>query len=384
MLRIVLEWTLSVGALLPLLYYMAATYSAWRFFRHPAESNSDFFPPVSILKPVRGVERETYANFSSFCRLDYPQYEILFGVGDADDPAVPVIEKIIQDFPERSIRLLVGSSFHGSNDKVRKLCRLAQEAQYEILVISDSDVCVQPDYLRAVVSPFRNPRVGAVTCPYKVRPEPHLGPELEAIGVASDFFPGVLVARQLEGIRFALGATMATRAKTLAEIGGFEAIADSFSDDFELGNRIAAKGYRVELIPYAVWTAPSSEGTLGFFEHQLRWAVGLRNSRPWGYFGKILGQGLPWAVAASDFYRSWVAATWLLGAYLVIRLTMAWTVGIWGLNDPLVRRKWWLVPLWDAVAFVVWAASFAQNRVRWRGSEFHVREGKLIPVASRR
>jgi ceramide glucosyltransferase len=384
MLRWVLAWAVSVGALFPLLYYLTVIYTSWRYFRRPRESNSDFFPPVSILKPVRGVERETYANFSSFCRLDYPEYEILFGVNDADDPAVPVIEKLIQDFPQRSIRLLIGSSYLGSNDKVRKLCRLAREAHYGILVISDSDVRVEPDYLRAVVSPFQKPQVGAVTCLYQVKPEPRWGPELEAIGVASDFFPGVLAARLLEGVKFALGATMATRAEILAEIGGFEAMADSFSDDFELGNRIAAKGYRVELISHTVWTMPFSEGTLGFLAHQMRLAVGLRNSRPWGHFGRILSQGLPWAVAAATLHRSGILAAAFVGGYLALRLAMAWTVGVWGLHDPLMRRKWWLVPLWDAVAFVVWAASFAQNRVRWRGAEFYVRKGRLIPVASRR
>lgn len=383
MLRVVMEWAVSLGALLPLLYYLMVISSARRYFRCPAEPNSDFSPPVSILKPVHGVERESYENFSSFCRLDYPEYEILFGANDASDPAVPVIQKLIQDFPQRSIRLLIGSPFGGSNDKVRKLCRLAREAQHGILVISDSDIRVQPDYLGAVVSPFRNPQVGAVTCLYQVKPERRLGPEMEAIGVASDFFPGVLAARQLEGVKFALGATMATRSQTLAEIGGFEAIADSLMDDYEFGKLIAQKGRRVEIIPYTVWTVPSSEGTLDFFMHQLRWAVGVRNSRPWGHLGRILTQGLPWAVAAAAVDRSWVAAAAFLGAYLALRLTMAWTVGVRGLHDPLLRRKWWLVPLWDAVAFFVWVASFLENRVRWRGAEFYVRKGRLIPVASR-
>ncbi|HUZ47031.1 MAG TPA: bacteriohopanetetrol glucosamine biosynthesis glycosyltransferase HpnI [Terriglobia bacterium] len=384
MFRLVALWVVSIGALFPLLYYFAAILAAWSYFRNPAKSNSEFFPPASLLKPVRGVEQESYENFSSFCNLDYPEYEILFAVNDADDPAVPVIEKLIQDFPHRSIRLLIGSTFIGSNDKVRKLCRLAREARYKILVVSDGDIRVAPDYLRAVVSPFRNPAVGAVTCPYLVKPEPRLGPELEAIGVASDFFPGVLVARRLEGVKFALGATMAVRAEALAEIGGFEAMADSFSDDYELGNRIAAKGHRVELIPYTVWTVPPSAGALGFFKHQLRWAVGVRNSRPRGHLGRILSQGLPWAVAAALFHQAWSWAGVFLGAYLITRLAMAWTVAVWGLKDPLVRRKWLLIPLWDAVAFVVWAVSFTQNRVRWRGAEFYVRKGKLIPVASRR
>jgi ceramide glucosyltransferase len=381
--RFVIEWVVSVGALIPLLYYLTAIYSALRFFRQTPPVDPDFTPPVSILKPVRGVEAESYENFSSFCRLDFPAYEILFGVNDAGDPAVPVIERLIRDFPQQSIRLVIGSSYRGSNDKVRKLCRLAHEAQHKILVVSDSDIRVQPDYLRTVVAPFHDPQVGATTCLYRVKAEPRLGPELEAIGLASEFFPGVLMARQLEGVKFALGATMATRSQVLAEIGGFEAIADSLMDDFELGNRIAAKGYRVELIPYAVWTVPVSEGAFGFFKHQLRWAVGVRNSRPWGHLGRLLTQGLPWAIAAAAFHRSWEGMAGFLGAYLILRLVMAWAVGVWGLQDPLMRRKWWLAPLWDAVAFVIWAGSFLQNRIRWCGSDFYVRKGRLVPAGTR-
>ncbi len=383
MLRIVLEWTISACALLPLFYYLIVIYSGWRYFRHPMKTNEGFTPPVSILKPVRGVEPESYANFSSFCRLDYPACEILFGVNEADDPVVPVIRKLMQDFPKQHIRLLIGSPDGGSNDKVRKLRRLAREAQYGILVISDSDIRVQPDYLRAVVEPFQDPQVGAVTCLYCLRAEPRLGPELEAIGLASDFLPSVLAARQLEGVKFALGATMATRVETLAEIGGFEVIADSLMDDFELGNRIAAKGYQVRLLPYTVSTIPASEGAFGFFRHQLRSAVGIRHSRPWGHFGRLLTQGLPWAMAAAIVDSSGMATAAFLGSYLVLRLAMAWTVGVWGLKDPLLRRKWWLVPLWDAAAFAIWAASFVQNRVRWCGTEFYVRKGKLIPTTSR-
>ncbi len=379
MLRLVLEWAVSVGALASLWYYLAVIDTARSYFREPLEKNSRLTPPVSILKPVRGAEAESYTNFSTFCSLDYPEYEILFCANDADDPAVPVVEKLIQDFPQQSIRLLIGSEFSGSNDKVRKLCRLAQEARYSILVVSDGDIRVQPDYLRAVVSAFQDPRVGAVTCPYLVKPRPRLGPELEAIGVTSDFFPGVLMARRMEGVKFALGATMAVRSDVMAEIGGFEAIADSFSDDYELGKRVAAYGYRVQLIPHVVWTVPASEGPLDFFTHQLRWAVGVRNSRPWGHFGRILSQGLPWAVAAAALDARAVGLAFV-GAYLVLRLAMAWTVAVWGLKDPLVRRKWWLVPLWDLVAFAVWAASLTRKRIRWGDSEFYVRNGRLVPV----
>ncbi len=378
-----IEWFVSVGAIISLLYYLVVLVSAWFYFRRPFRHDPNFAPPVSILKPVRGLDREAYENFASFCNLDYPEYEILFGVSDADDPAVPVIRKLIRDYPGREIRLLIGSSCKGWNSKVRKLCRLSREARYPILVISDSDIRVRPDYLRAVVGPFKNPKVGAVTCMYHMQPEPKLGSEIEAVGLTSDFLAGVIVARQLEGVRFALGATTAVRAERLQEIGGFKAIADCFSDDFELGKRIVDTGHDVELIPYTVATLSPSQGALDAVKHQLRWAVGVRNSRPWGQLGRLLTQALPWVVAATAVQHTWEGTAGFLGAYMALRLAVAWTVGVWGLKDPVLRRKMWLVPAWDALAFCILAVSFSKRRIQWRGTEFYVRKGRLSPAPTK-
>ncbi len=377
------EWLVSVGAIVSLLYYVAALFSAWRYFRRPADRDPDFTPPASILKPVRGLDRECYENFASFCNLDYPEYEILFGVMDVDDPVIPVIRKLIEDHPSRAIRLFVGSPCRGWNRKVRQLCRLSREARHPILVISDSDIRVQPDYLRAIVDPFRNPRVGAVTCMYHLLPEPRLASEIEAGGLTSDFMPAVVVARQLEGVRFALGASIAVTAEQVEDLGGFEAIADCFSDDFELGNRIADGGHQVELIPYTVASVSPSQDLLGSIKHQLRWAVGITNSRPWGQLGRLLTQSLPWIVAATLVHHTWEATVGFWGAYLVLRLTVAWTVGVWGLKDPLLRRKWWLVPVWDALAFFILAISFSRRRIEWRGTAFYIRKGRLSPAPSK-
>jgi ceramide glucosyltransferase len=378
-----MEWFVSVGAIISLLYYLAVLFSAWRYFRRPFHWDPGFAPPVSILKPVRGLDREAYENFASFCNLDYPEYEILFGVSDADDPVIPLIQKLIADYPTCNIRLLIGSSCQGWNNKVRKLCRLSSEARYPILVISDSDIRVRPDYLKAVANPFRSPRVGAVTCMYHMQAEAKLGSEIEAIGLTSDFLAGVIVARQLEGVKFALGATMAVTAQGLKEIGGFEAIADCFSDDFELGRRIVDSGHDVELIPYTVATLSPSQGALDAVKHQLRWAVGVTNSRPWGQLGRLLTQALPWVVAATLVQHTWEGTTGFLGAYLVLRLAVAWTVGVWGLKDPLLRKRLWLVPAWDALAFFILAVSFAKRRIHWCGNEFYVRKGRLSPAPTK-
>jgi ceramide glucosyltransferase len=380
---IALRWAILVGAVLPLVYYLVAIYCAWQFFTPREENQTDFAPPVSILKPVRGLDREAYKNFASFCRQDYPQYEILFGVANDQDPAIPVIRDVIRDFPELSIRLLMGSQELGANDKVNRLCRLGREARYELLVINDSDIRVGPSYLKSVVSPFRDPQVGIVTCVYRGMAGSGLWSELEAINLSSNFLGGVLVARQMEGVRFSLGATIAIAKERLGEIGGFEALADFAVDDFEIGHRVASRGYRIELSPYTVQTVCPAHTAKEFFEQQMRWSIGLRNSRPAGHCGWVFAQGLPWALAASVVGHSVFAAMAYLGAYLTLRLAMAWTVGVRGLRDPLLRRKLWLVPLSDAFGSLIWLLSFGRNGINWRGSKFSVRKGRLVPIALR-
>lgn len=380
MLLTVLRWTILVGAVLPSVYYLVAIYCAWRFFRSRDEDSEGFTPPVSILKPVRGLDREAYENFASFCRQDYPRYEILFGVADQQEPAIPIIQKLIRDFPKLSIRLLIGCEDLGSNDKVNKLCRLVREARHDLLVISDSDIRVRADYLRSVVSPFRDPQVGVVTCTYVGLAERRLWSELEAINLASNFLAGVLVARQLEGVKFSLGATIAITRERLGEIGGFEALADFASEDFEVGNRVAARGYRVKLSSCTVQTVCFSRTAKEFFEQHLRWAVGLRHSRPGGHFGWLLTQGLPCSLAAMAVAPSALVAAGYLGAYLSLRLAMAWTVGVWGLRDELLKKKFWLLPLSDALGFLIWVLSFGCNRINWRGNRFYVRKGRLVPL----
>jgi ceramide glucosyltransferase len=243
---------------------------------------------------------------------------------------------------------------------------------------------VPADYLRAVAAPFRDARVGAVTCLYRGVPEPGIWPALEALGISTDFAAGVVIAQQVEGVKFALGATMATTRARLAEIGGFEALAEYCADDFEFGHRIAAQGYRVEVASCTVSTESAPAGFYGFFNHQLRWAVTMRHSRPWGYIGRIVvTQGLPWAIAAALVSPSVVMAAVPLAAYLVSRLWMAWAVGARGLGDPTVRRNWALVLVYDAAAVAISIAALCVNQIEWRGRRFRMRSGKLVPVAER-
>jgi ceramide glucosyltransferase len=367
----------------PLAYYTLATFAALRFFkRAPTRVVPNYSPPISVLKPVRGVDFGSYENFASFCRLEYPDYEILFAVNDEADPAVPLIRQIIAEFPERKIRLLVGAGHLGANRKANKLARLAREAQNEVLVLTDGDVRVGPHFLREVVAPLADRKTGAVTSFYRGIAEKNLGAEIEAIGASSDFFAGVLMAAWKEGITFALGASIATTKEWLGKMGGFAAIADTLADDYELGNRIAKAGGEVVLSGEAVWTMYPAQTFRSFWDHQVRWARTVRLCRPLSYMGLLFTQGLPWVLLAVLVAPAkWIAGTYLI-AYLILRFAMAWTVGIWGVGDEVLRRRVWLVPLWDAIHFLIWVASFGSNHVRWDNIEYVIRQGRMVPVAS--
>ena len=375
-----LATTVLALACLPFVYYLVAADTARRFFRSRRASDSpEELPQVSILKPVRGLDRNAFEHFASLCRQDYPDYEILFAVADENDPAIAVIRHLIEHFPHRTIRLVVGVPQIGLNSKVNKLCRLARDARHDLLVVSDSDVSVPPGYLRAVTAPFREPDVGLVTCLYRGESDGSLIADLEAIGISTDFVPGVLVAQRIEGVTFALGATMAVNRSGLAEIGGFEALVEYPGDDFELGRRIAARGYRVALAACVVSTECGATTLAQFLRHELRWAVTVRHARPWGYCGKLLAtQGLPWSVAAAFVAPSAAVSGAYLVAYLTLRLSLAWIAGARGLDDEVVRRRWWLVPMWDAVGFFVTLAALGTNRIDWRGRYFELQRGKLV------
>ncbi|HXN50371.1 MAG TPA: bacteriohopanetetrol glucosamine biosynthesis glycosyltransferase HpnI [Candidatus Acidoferrum sp.] len=379
------SWRLFVLviAATPLAYYISATFAALRFFSgERARELAPYGPAVSLLKPVRGVDFGSHENFASFCVQEYPEYEILFGVGDHADPAVPLIQRLIAEFPHRRIGLFVGAERIGANRKVNVLARLASEARHEILVLTDGDIRVSPAYLREVVAPLADRKVGAVTSFYRAIAEENLGAELEAVGAASDFFAGVLMANWMEGITFGLGASIVTTKEWVAKIGDFAAIADMHSDDYELGHRIAKAGGKVLLSREAVWTMYPAQTARGFWQHQVRWSRTVRLCRPISFAGLIFTHGLPWALLAALIAPApWVAVAYVL-AYLVLRFTMAWTVGVWGVRDDVLRRKLWLVPLRDAIYFVVWLASFAANRISWGGEEYTMEKGHLVPTAS--
>lgn len=370
-------------ALGPFAYYLLALWASTTYFRERKRTPArrpGFEPPVSILKPVRGLDSEAYENFASFCALDYPEYEILFCVNDADDAVVPVIEKLQRDFPDRNIRLLIGAPRRGASGKVNKLCRLAQEARYNVLVISDSDVRVGENYLQEVTAPLEDPQVGAVTVFFKSTTSGGAGANLDAVGSGVEFAASALLARRLEGVHFTLGATTATTKEVLAKIGGFEALSNHYVDDYELGKRIFELGYRIEFAPTPVRMVYPRESLRQFLRHELRWTIGLRNVRPGGHAAMGLILGLPWTVLAILVAPTAAIASFYGLTYIALRSAVYFVIGRRGLQDQVVGRRWWLVPFRDAASFAVWVASFFSNRISWRGQQFRVKKGLLIPI----
>ena len=373
------RWAILLLALAPLSYYVTAIIAAVRFFRRErAQQLPAFNPPVSLLKPVRGVDFGSYENFASFCVQNYPEYEILFCVNEMSDAAVPVIEKVMKDFSERRIRILSNAPQIGSNRKINNLALLKREAKYEILLQTDGDVRVGPNYIRELVAPFADPAVGVASCFYRAIAQNSFWAELEAVGTASDFFAGALVAEWKEGITFALGASVGTTKSWLAKIGGYQAIANLLADDYELGNRVRRAGGKVLLCREPVWTMFPAQGAKGFWDHQVRWARTVRLCRPASFIGLLFTHGLPWALLAAAVAPSAsIAAAYLLG-YVVLRFLMAWVVGIWGINDDVLRRRFWLILVRDLLNFAVWLAGFASNRVIWGGLEYVMKDGKMM------
>ncbi len=341
--------------------------------------NQDFTPPVSCLKPIKGLDIDAYENYASFCRQDYPDYEILFCV-DPDDPAFPLIEKLVHEFPERKIRVLLGSGRDAINDKVARLVRLTEEAKYDIFVITDGDVRVGSEYLRAVISPLRDEKVGGATCLYVSTEETNLVEELQSVGMISDFFASTMVAWSLDGIKFTFGQTIVTRRRCVEGYGGYTVIENRPADDVYAGRLVAEQGYEVKLLPYVVQSVADFHSFAGLLHKRLRWMTVQRLMRPWGHVGLIFTFGLPWALLAVATHPTAQTALVYLGGYALCRIVMTWLVGVWGMKQRGLWKKLPLIPIWDAVAFLLWVASFARNSIRWRGVDYFIREGTLVPV----
>ncbi len=382
MLHSAIEILLAVLSLSGLAFYLVALASAYSFHREVKHAAlPDFSPPVSILKPLKGADADTYEALRSHCLQDYGQYEILFGVNDANDAAIPIVNRLIAEFPGLWMRLIVCSEVLGANRKVSNLIHLLREAKYNHILVNDGDILVGPKYLRRAMSEFNHPEIGMVTCLYRGRAARTLGSRLEALGIAADFAPGVLTARKLEGgLKFGLGSTLAMTRAALDKIGGFAAVVDYLADDYQLGERIAASGFKVSLSGEVVETSIPPYSFSQFWRHQLRWARTMRVSRPGGYFGTLFTFALPWSILAviATPQRWWAWSLVVIAT--IMRVLLASTVGVRILGDRNVKRDLWLAPLRDLVGLAIWIWSYSDNEVHWRGENFRLNKGKMLPI----
>ncbi|MFI4988268.1 MAG: bacteriohopanetetrol glucosamine biosynthesis glycosyltransferase HpnI [Alphaproteobacteria bacterium] len=337
-----------------------------------------FLPPMTVLKPVCGLEPRLYENLRSFCAQDYPEFQILFGVRDASDPAIPVIERLIREFPARGAALVIDSRVIGSNYKISNLANMIGRARHDFLVISDADCKVGPRYLSEVAAAFADPRVGAVTCLYRGTPlGTRLANRLGAMFINEWFVPSVLVALLSEPLEYCFGATMAVRRRALEAIGGFEALASYLADDHMLGRRVAASGYRVALARHIVEITISEPSLKALFRHELRWARTMRAVRPRGYALSFVTDALPLTIllgAATGLCTSGLA---LIATALSLRLLMH-IVACATLGGETIPWPW-LVPMRDVLTFAIRAASFVGRGVEWRQQRFSVRsDGRMV------
>lgn len=349
------------------LYYLLAAIAAWRWNRQiPPRRHGGEWPPLSILKPVHGRDPGFYEAIRSHAVQDYPEFEILFGTRDPNDPALEDIGRLAREFPQLQMRTLIVDT-QSPNAKVGVLTALAREARYPLLLVNDSDITVGPDYLHAVVAPLEDPSIGMVTALYRAHAETQAG-RWEALGIATEFAPSVMVARLIGVVDFALGSTMAFRAADLARLGGFPAIENYLADDYQLGNRMARLGLRVVFAPVVVETSLDGDSWTRTWRHQLRWSRTIRVSRPSGYLGSVVTQATLWALVAG------AAGHWRIG---LAALAMRMIAGVWvGAIVVQDRAVWWeapLIPLRDLWGFAVWVGGMVGHEVEWRGQRLRLR-----------
>jgi ceramide glucosyltransferase len=385
----ILELLTGAAAVSSIAYYLLCLWSAAAFLRDTSVSSGDFptsqpLAPVSILKPLKGTDEGIDENFRSHCLQEYPAYEILFGVSDPEDPAIPWVERLQAEFPQREIRLIHCPEKLGTNTKVSTLAQILPHARNRYLVVNDSDIRVPPDYLRRIMAALAGPNIGLVTCPYRGVANRTLGSRLESLGISTDFLPGVLVARKLEGIQFGLGSTLAFDRRHLEAVGGFEAFLDYLADDYQIGASIAAQGLAVRLASVTVDSYLPQYTLRGFLDHQLRWARTVRDSRRWGYLGLGATFGLPWALATVVLAGGAGWAWMVLGVVALLRTAVAIGVGRSVLRDHQVLRLLAWLPLRDVLALWVWFKSFVGHTVAWRGVSYTLKNGKLVSVAPNR
>jgi len=375
---LLLLWLASVA------FYAISLYTTRTFFLNRVTDRSgspSAARPMSVLKPIRGADDDTYENLKSFIEQDHPEYEVIFGVADPEDPAAKVVNKLISEFPGRNLRLVSGTAHRTPNRKVGNLMAMYEVASHDTIVVADSDMRVGPDYLGSIAAGFDGDNVGLVTCLYRGAYPENVGAAFEALTIDTDFLPSVTVAKTLEGMSFALGATMAVTRKALESIGGFEALSGYLADDYMLGNMVDGAGYEVALSDYVVDAVCSENSFSHYFSHQLRWGRTYRFCRPKGYFMSVLTKGTAFATLFL-IVSGFSAGGWALFLInLALRYIQAVHMESAYVKGPGVGAWMWLLPVKDLVSFAIWAMSFTGNDVSWKDERYRIDpDGRMVQL----
>jgi ceramide glucosyltransferase len=368
-------------------FYIISAYCLASFYKNespglPAAPDKKNSPSISVLKPLKGADPGLYENLKSFVEQDYPVFQVIFGVSDSSDPAYSVAQRLVSEYPEKEVQLVETGPARSPNRKVSNLASMYALAKYDIILVADADMFVGREYLYKVSEGFDEPEVGLVTCPYRGCNPKSVGAAFEALTINADFFPSVTVAERLEGVSFALGATMAARREALEAIGGFDALKEYLADDYQFGNKIYKAGYKLKLSRYVVDSIQGRESLKEYFIHQLRWGRTYRACRPVSYFFAGLTKGT--AIAALFLIASGFSqAGWAL---LLVDLALRNSLAVWleknFIKAPGTLKYYWLLPARDLAGALIWFFSFTGSTIRWKGESFKIdREGRMVKRA---
>jgi ceramide glucosyltransferase len=376
-------WACLVPVLGGSVYALLCLLAVARFRTHKSAATPRSFgsewPPVTILKPVHGIEKNQRENLRSTCLQDYPDFQVVFSVQELDDPAIPILNEIQREFGSERVTVAIENRRSGTNGKINNMIGGLLHARHEILVISDSDVRLRPDYLKAIVAPLADPTVGCVCTLYKAACAETWYEKVELLTLNADFMTSVVFAHVSGASKFCLGASAALRRSTLAEIGGLEALADYLVEDYEMGRRIWESGKKIAVVPYVVDTMVDLKSPSQWWSHQVYWDQNTRSARPAAFFYTVTVRSIPFALLYVLFRGMNMASLAICGAAILLRLAAAGLILRWGFRDREGLRSLWLLPFRDVASLVSWLLAFTKRTTVWRGTQFVLtRDGRLV------
>jgi ceramide glucosyltransferase len=382
-----LQWLLLIPAIGGSLFVILCLLAVWRFRNnppHPPRHSFSQWPPVTILKPVCGLEKDQRDSLRSACLQDYPEFQVVFSAQDPADPVIPLLKEIQREFGPERVSIVIENLRVGPNGKINNLAGAFPHARNDILVISDSDVRLRPDYLKAIVAPLADPEVGFVCTLYKAVSAQRWFEKMELLTFNVDFIPSVVFAYVSGASKFCLGSSVALRRSSLKEMGGLETLADYLAEDYEMGRRLWVSGRKMVLVPYLVDIVVDIKDLSHWWNHQVCWDQKTRSAKATGFFATIVTRSVPFAFLFAAFRMGDAMGLAILGAVLGLRLATAAGILGWGLRDREGLNSLAILPLRDIAALASWVLAFTKKTVTWRGSEFILtRDGRLLSPDSK-